>query len=161
MRRRLSLLLGALLALATICPAAAASGPRAVVAAFYAAELQPGTNRNLYAQYLDPATYALYARAQAHNREPHGLVLDYDPASGTQVGFFHATVGAATIAGAAARVPVELAVGLRSTSTLARSLTVVLHHHATGWRIYDWIYHEPRRGDWSFRTQLIRALNAR
>lgn len=153
MKRFARTLVGALFAVLVTAPAQAATGPGAVVSGFYAQVLH-GTNdrAKLFARFLAPSTDALYERAELRNR--HELVLDFDPPSGTQVGINGARVGTATITGARAEVPVTLAVGLRHDQHLARRLTVVLHRIGGSWRIWDWIYHDPGRADWTFRTTL-------
>jgi hypothetical protein len=153
MTRFFGTFVGALSAVLVTAPAQAASGPGAVVSAFYAQLLQ-GTNDRaaLFARFLAPSTDVLYERAELRNR--HELVLDFDPPSGTQVGINGVRIGSPTITGTRAEVPVTLAVGLRHDQHLARRLTVVLHRIGGSWRIWDWIYHDPGHPDWTFRTTL-------
>ena len=84
--------------------------------------------------------------------------LDYDPFSGVQVGVYAASVGAATVHGDTATVPVVLTVGLHKTDNLKRSVRVVVHRIGGTWQLWDFISSGKGGPTLDFRENVSAAL---
>lgn len=146
---------------ANVASAAASADPRAVVTSFYQWYYSPSP-KNVdqgLKHYLAADTYALYERAMAEQKKTHKVVIDYDPFSGVQVGVYAVHVGAATVQGDTATVPVQLTVGLHKTDNLKRSLSVVVHKTSGTWGIWNVISSGKGEPTTNLRDDISGALS--
>ena len=145
---------------ATAGHAAATQDARILVASFYQWYLSSPKNFDQgLKRYLAASTYDLYERTKAEEKKTGKLVLDYDPFSGVQVGVYAAGVGAATVHGDTATVPVVLTVGLHKTDNLKRSVRVVVHKIEGTWQLWDFISSGKGEPTIDFRDNVSAALS--
>jgi len=123
-------------------PAADRSSPGAVVKSFYAYYMQ-----NSWRDHIDDATkpyfttqlWTLLATALREGRCTHTAEIDFDPFNAAQVGTASYGVGAATVHGDGATVPVKvmLEMGTGRKPFPGSPITISVVRGASGWQIDD------------------------
>lgn len=157
MRRRafLAVTLG-LAAFTAAVPSVERNSPTAIVNAFYAWYMKHSVFSDVTGTkpYVTATFYRDFAMVVRAQHCTHSASIDWDPFNGTQVGTVAYRVGAPTVSGSTANVPIHTMLVFGTHHFAGPPVTVIATRGTDGWRISDVVDHPGGSLEHALRNDL-------